>query len=249
MVAMQAEAGSSKSTKSKAVSRTGQSLIVRFKKQVLIANDSFYVDQKNQRHTYQFSKRLKYIYFAGPRGQEFILESNGGTDMGFYSLFVRRNGQRILVINDFISYGKKSGFENRKAAWILDLNKDGIFDLIQRDKMQIKGNAKNNAARPASRGRSPASVSRPSHQYKADLFNIRVWDKESQSFIEKPFRTVREKNHFYKKYDFKFKWWAQPSRKRAKGFSRVTRDEATAEISALNDVMNKILKLKEPHAI
>ncbi len=178
------------------------SIIVKFKKQVMVADNCYYVDGKSYRHPLKFAKGLKRIHFAGPRGQEFILEPNGSSDMKFYSLHVRRNGQQLMMVNDFVLYGEKEDFNNRKVGWIVDLNKDGFFDILQRDKLQIHGKLKNDKLSSTYRNRSLASI----RLFKTDVISFRVWDKHTQSYLEKPFYSLKQKEKYYKEFDFKFTW-------------------------------------------
>ena len=178
------------------------SIIVKFKKQVMVADNCYYVDSKRYRHPLKFANGLKRIYFAGPRGQEFILEPNGSSDMKFYSLHGRRNGQQLMMVNDFVLFGQKEDFNNRKVGWIVDLNKDGFFDILQRDKLQIHGKLKSDNLSSTYRNRSLASI----RLFKTDVINFRIWDKPTQSYLEKPFYSSKQKEKYYKEFDFKFTW-------------------------------------------
>ncbi len=175
------------------------SRIIKFKKQVMIADNCYYVDSKGIRYGFSFSESLKSLNFIGPNSQEFVLESNGNSDIKFYSLRVKRGGQQLMIYNDFVSIGEKNDFNNRKVGWIVDLNKDGVFDLLQRDKLQIFGNSSNNSNSDRKTA-SSASI------YKTDVINFRVWDKATRSFIERYFHSKRQREAYYKEYDFKFLW-------------------------------------------
>ncbi len=163
----------------------------------MIADNCYYVDNRGIRHGFSFSDNLKSLNFIGPNSQEFILESNGNSDIKFFSLRVKRGGQQLMVFNDFVSIGEKTDFNNRKVGWIVDLNKDGVFDLLQRDKLQIFGNTSLNSNRATA---SSSSV------YRTDVINFRVWDKRTKSYIEKYFHTKRQRDSYYKDFDFKFLW-------------------------------------------
>lgn len=177
------------------------SRVIKFKKQVMIADNCYYVDNDGDRHEFVFSDKLKSLRFVGPRSQEFILESNGNSDIRFYSLQVKRNGQQLILYNDFVSVGEKLDFYSRKVGWIVDLNKDGYFDLLQRDKLQIYGNK--NAQVSKSQQRTVAS---DTSIYKTDVINYRIWDKVTKSFLEKPFHSQQQRDQYYKDFDFKFRW-------------------------------------------
>ena len=176
------------------------SRVIKFNKQVMIADNCYYVDNRGIRHGFSFSQNLKSLIFIGPNAQEFILESNGNSDIKFYSLRVKRSGQQIMIFNDFVSIGEKNDFNNRKVGWIVDLNKDGVFDLLQRDKLQIFGSSSDSSGSYRKTASSNASI------YKTDVINFRVWDKNTRSFIERYFQSKRQREAYYRDYDFKFLW-------------------------------------------
>lgn len=163
----------------------------------MIADNCYYVDSKGVRYSFSFSENLKSLNFIGPHSQEFILESNGDSDIKFYSLRVKRKGQQIMIFNDFVSIGEKNDFNNRKVGWIVDLNKDGVFDILQRDKLQIFSN--NNLSSVRTIASSPSV-------YKTDVINFRIWDKTTKSFLERYFHSKKQRDSYYKEFDFKFLW-------------------------------------------
>lgn len=166
----------------------------------MVADNCFYVDHSGQRHNFVFSDQLKHIYFVGPRGQDFILESNSSGAVKFYALYIRRNGQQIMRVNDFITQGEQKDFNNRKVGWIVDLDHDGIMDILQREKLQI-----HRSVLPAEKNKNVRSQA-SAQIYKSDSINFRVWDKTTNSFLEKPFQTLKQRQYYYKNFDFKFNW-------------------------------------------
>ena len=64
------------------------SRVIKFNKQVMIADNCYYVDNRGIRHGFSFSQNLKSLIFIGPNAQEFILESNGNSDIKFYSVIL-----------------------------------------------------------------------------------------------------------------------------------------------------------------
>ncbi len=166
----------------------------------MVADNCYYVDQNKQRIPFNFSNQLKYIYFLGPKGQDFVLESNSSGDIKFYALYVRRKGQQIMRVNDFVTQGEQKDFNNRKVGWIVDLNKDGIMDIVQREKIQI-----HRSSLPAEKSK-PIRTQASTLIYKSDVINFRMWDTTTQSYLEKYFQTSKQKTEYYKIYDFKFNW-------------------------------------------
>jgi len=182
------------------LSKNSDVKIVKFKRQIMVADNCFYIDSTGERHPLSFSEQLKRVHFVGPRGQDFILESSGSGDIKFYTLSVRRHGQQLMKVNDFVSLGQQKDFDNRKVGWVIDLNNDGIFDILQRDKLQIHRQVIREDVKKQTRTEASVQI------YKSDIINFRIWDFKTKSYLESPFYTLKQKKDYYKKFDFKFQW-------------------------------------------
>lgn len=153
---------------------------LRFEKKVHFTQGRFKIDNK----TYKYINSSSVTVFKGKRSQIFEIEAIKSKGLTFYTLTVKRGDTPILVINDFAVMSKSSKIRMLKEGWIEDLNGDGYFDIVQREKTFISGS------------RTPSS------HYTNDKLRIKMWDSQQNLFIEKESTSKLYKTAL-KKYNFK----------------------------------------------
>ncbi|MBN8537423.1 MAG: hypothetical protein J0M15_10255 [Deltaproteobacteria bacterium] len=165
---------------------------------LLIFSHTAIADQFSFRNRIHFTQgrfkidKLKYKYinsksvsiFKGKKNQSFEIEAIKSKDLTFYTLTVKRGDSIVLIINDFAVMSKTSKIRMLKEGWIEDVNNDGYFDIVQREKTFISN-------------RNPAS-----NDYTNDKLRIKVWDTNENIFIETDPFDAKYKAAL-KKYNFK----------------------------------------------
>ncbi|MCK6597952.1 MAG: hypothetical protein L6Q37_06270 [Bdellovibrionaceae bacterium] len=124
------------------------------------------------------------LVFRGNRKQIFEIEAIKTKDLIFYTLTVSRGNTQVLKINDFAISSSSSKLAMRKEAWIEDLNGDGYFDIIQREKTQI------------------VSKRRPTSVYKNDKMVLKMWDPDLNLFVNLD-KNSKKFEQSLKKFNFK----------------------------------------------
>lgn len=153
---------------------------LRFQKKIHFTQGRFKIDGK----TYKYINSNSITIFKSKKNQIFEIEAIKSKGLTFYTLTVKRGETPILVINDFAVMSKSSKIRMLKEGWIEDLNSDGYFDIVQREKTFISGS------------RTPSS------HYSNDKLRIKMWDSLQNLFIEKESTSKLYKSAL-KKYNFK----------------------------------------------
>lgn len=151
-----------------------------FKKRLHFTQGRFKLDKLK----YKYINSKTVSIFKTKKGQSFEIEAIKSKDLTFYTLTVKRGDSIVLIINDFAIMSKTSKIRMLKEGWIDDVDGDGYFDIIQREKTFI------------STARTPAA------NYTNDKLRMKVWSKNESLFIEKDSTTPIFKAAL-KKYNFK----------------------------------------------
>jgi hypothetical protein len=153
---------------------------LRFQKKIHFTQGRFKVDSKS----YKYINSNTVTIFKSKNDQIFEIEAIKSKGLTFYTLTVKRGETPILIINDFAVMSKSSKVRMLKEGWIEDLNGDGYFDIVQREKTFI------------------SNTRTPSSHYTNDKLRIKMWDSQQNLFIEKESTSNMFKKAL-KKYNFK----------------------------------------------
>ena len=153
---------------------------IKLKKKVHFTRGKYKIDN----NPYKFIFADEKLVFRGNRKQIFEIEAIRTKDLTFYTLTVSRGNTQVLKINDFAISSSSSKLAMRKEAWIEDLNGDGYFDVIQREKTQI------------------VSKRRPSSVYKNDKMILKMWDPDLNLFVNLD-KNSKKFEQSLKKFNFK----------------------------------------------
>lgn len=152
-----------------------------FKRKIHFTQGRFKIDGKKK---YKYINSKKISIFKGTRDQVFEIEAIKSKDLTFYTLTVKRGDSILLVLNDFAIMSKTSKIRMLKEGWIDDIDGDGYFDIIQREKTFI------------------TSARNPTSNYTNDKLRIKIWNEEQSLFLEKDPTSALYKTAL-KKYNFK----------------------------------------------
>lgn len=152
----------------------------KFKKKLHFTQGRFKIDRKK----YKYINSKAVSVFKGKNDQSFEIEAIKSKELTFYTLTVKRGETPVLIINDFAVMSKTSKVRMLKEGWIEDVNGDGYFDIIQREKTFI------------------SSVRAPSAHYTNDKLRIKIWNSDQNLFIEND-STSKFYKTALKKYNFK----------------------------------------------
>lgn len=152
----------------------------KFKKKLHFTQGRFKIDSKK----YKYINSKSVSVFKGKNDQVFEIEAIKSKDLTFYTLTVKRGQTPVLIINDFAVMSKTSKIRMLKEGWIEDINGDGYFDIIQREKTFI------------------SSVRTPAAHYTNDKLRIKIWSVDQNLFIEND-STSKLYQSALKKYNFK----------------------------------------------
>lgn len=152
----------------------------KFTKKIHFTQGRFKIDTKS----YKYINSNSPTVFKGKNNQIFEIDAIKSKDLTFYTLTVKRGETPVLVINDFAVMSKTSKVRMLKEGWIEDINKDGYYDIVQREKTFI------------------SSARKPSSHYTNDKLRIKIWDSQQNIFIEKDSDSQLFKSAL-KKYNFK----------------------------------------------
>lgn len=135
----------------------------KFNKKIHFTQGRFKIDSKS----YKYINSGAATVFKGKHNQVFEIDAIKSKGLTFYTLTVKRGDTPILVINDFAVMSKTSKVRMLKEGWIEDINKDGYYDIVQREKTFISSSRK------------------PSSHYTNDKLRMKLWDPQQNIFIEK----------------------------------------------------------------